>query len=133
MQLARSFSDRCCRSLKVGPMRLVTIMMITGIALSPGVGWAQMPTTVDADPNMPTKEGFNTDRAIFWRAPNFVPLRNPNWRSLSDARRSGDVSDDTPVLVFEAGGSTLVLVSSQMAYHHVAQGDMNGEPWMVTF
>jgi hypothetical protein len=25
------------------------------------------------------------------------------------------------------------LISSQMAYHHVAQGDMNGEPWMVTF
>ena len=74
-----------------------------------------------------------TSKLIPRRAPNFVPLRNPNWRSLSAARASGHVSDDTPVLVFEAGGSTLVLVSSQMAYHHVAQGDMNGEPWMVTF
>ncbi len=114
-------------------MRLVTIMMLTGIVLSPGVGQAQMPATVDADPNMPTKEGFDTDRAIFWKAPNFVPLRNPEWRSLGDTRRAGDISDNTPVLVFEAGGSTLVLVSSQMAYHHVAQGKMNGEPWMVTF
>ncbi len=114
-------------------MRPVTIMMLTAAALSPGMGRAQAFREVAADPNMPIKEGFDTDRAIFWRAPNFVPLRNPDWRSLSDARRSGDVSDDTPVLVFEAGGSTLVLVSSQMAYHHVAQGDMNGEPWMVTF
>ncbi len=114
-------------------MRSVAIMMLTAAALSPGMGRAQAFQAVHADPNMPTKEGFNTDRAIFWRAPNFVPLRNPNWRSLSDARRSGDVADDTPVLEFEAGGSTLVFVSSQMAYHHVAQGDMNGEPWMVTF
>ena len=108
-------------------------MMLTGTALSPGVGRAQMPATVDADPTMPTREGFDTNRAIFWKAPNFVPLRNPEWRPPSDTRRGGDVSDDTPVLVFEAGGSTLVLVSSQMAYHHVAQGEMNGEPWMVTF
>ena len=109
-------------------MRLFTITMLTVAALSP-----EMSGAVEADPNMPKKEGFDTDRAIFWRTPNFVPLRNPDWRSLSDARRAGDISDSTPVLVFEAGGSTLVLVSSQMAYHHVAQGDMNGEPWMVTF
>lgn len=114
-------------------MRLVTIMMLAGTALSPGVAWAQMPATIDVDPNMPTKEGFDTNRAIFWKAPNFVPLRNPEWRSLGDAHRAGDIPDDTPVLVFEVGGSTLVLVSSQMAYHHVAQGEMNGEPWMVTF
>ena len=114
-------------------MRLVSIVMLTGAALWPGTGRAQMPATVDADPNMPTKEGFDTDRAIFWKTPNFVPLRNPEWRSLSDVRRAGEISDDTPVLVFEAGSSTLVLVSSQIAYHHVAQGEMNGEPWMVTF
>ena len=114
-------------------MRLVPIAILTGAALLPGMGRAQMQPTVDPDPNMPTKEGFDINRAIFWAAPNFVPLRDPDWRSLSDARRAGDISDDTPVLVFEAGGSTLVLVSSQIAYHHVAQGEMNGEPWMVTF
>ena len=114
-------------------MRSITIMILAAAALSPGMGQAQRFEAADVDPDMPIKEGFDTDRAIFWRASNFVPLRNPEWRSLDDARRSGDVSDDTPVLVFEAGGSTLVLVSSQMAYHHVAQGDMNGEPWMVTF
>ena len=114
-------------------MRSVAIMMLTAAALSPGMGRAQAFQAVHADPNMPTKEGFDTGRAIFWRASNFVPLRNPEWRSLRAALRAGDVSDDTPVLMFEAGGSTLVLVSSQISYHHVAQGDMNGEPWMVTF
>ncbi|MCH7890888.1 MAG: hypothetical protein IH921_05225 [Gemmatimonadetes bacterium] len=114
-------------------MRLLTIMIFAAFAFSPGGGGAQAFQAVDADPNMPTREGFDTDRAIFWRAPNFVPFRNPDWRSLSDALRSGDVSDDTPVLVFEVAGTTLVLVSGQMAYHHVAQGHMYGEPWMVTF
>ena len=52
---------------------------------------------------------------------------------LAGARRAGNVADDTPVVVFEAGGKTLVLVSSSMSYHHVAQGEMAGEPWMVTF
>ena len=98
-------------------------------------GWveAQRFTAVPPPPGQPMKEGFDTARAIFWSEPNFVPLRNPEWEPLSDALRRGDVADDTPVLTFEAGGEHLVLVSSQMAYHHVAQGEMRGEPWMVTF
>ena len=114
-------------------MRSITIMMVMAAALFPGMGQAQGFQAVEADPNIPTIEGFDTGRAILWSAPNFVPLRHPEWRPLRDALRSRDVSDDTPVLVFDAGGSTMVLVSSQMSYHHVAQGDMNGEPWMVTF
>ena len=114
-------------------MRSIAIMILAAAAFTPGVGGAQGFQAVEADPNMPTKDGFDIGRAIFWSAPNFVPLRDPDWRPLRDARRARDVSDSTPVLVFEAGGSTLVLVASQMSYHHVAQGDMNGEPWMVTF
>ena len=114
-------------------MRLVTIALFAGTALAPGAGGAQRPTAVEADPTMPTRAGFDTGRALFWEAPNFVPLRDPEWQALRSVRRAGGVADDTPVLVFAAGGSTLVLVSRQMAYHHVAQGEMNGEPWMVTF
>jgi len=94
---------------------------------------AQRFTQVDPPPGQPAAEGFDTERALFWAEPNFIPLRDPEWISLASARRSRQVADDTPVLVFEAGGETLVLVSSQMSYHHVAQGDMAGEPWMVTF
>ncbi len=114
-------------------MRLTTITILAAAMLSPNTAWAQRFQAVEADPDMPTIEGFDTDRAIFWSAPNFLPLNDPEWTPLRDALRAGDVSDDSPVLVFEAGGSTLVLVTGQMAYHHVAQGDMNGEPWMVTF
>ena len=94
---------------------------------------AQFSDRLEADPNMAVKEGFDTDRAIFWARPNFTPLRDPEWQSLRAARRAGDVRDETTVVTFEVGGKTLVLVSGQMAYHHVAQGEMEGEPWMVTF
>ena len=94
---------------------------------------AQMPGMLDADPDMPMKEGFDTDRAIFWAEPNFVPLRNPEWQPLGGAMRAGDVSEDTPVLTMEVAGRTLVFIASQMSYHHVAQGEMAGEPWMITF
>ncbi len=94
---------------------------------------AQFSDRLEADPNMPVKEGFDTDRAILWARPNFTPLRDPEWQSLRGARRAGRVSDETTVLTFDVRGKTLVLVSGQMAYHHVAQGEMEGEPWMVTF
>lgn len=88
---------------------------------------------LEADPDMPRKDGFDTDRAIFWGQPNFVPLRDPEWKTLRSALRVGDVTDETIMLSFEIAGKTLALVSSQMSYHHVAQGEMEGEPWMVTF
>ncbi len=94
---------------------------------------AQFSDRLEADPDMPVKDGFDTDRAIFWARPNFTPLRDPELQSLRAARRAGKVRDETTVVTFDVGGKTLVLVSSQMAYHHVAQGDMEGEPWMVTF
>mgnify|MGYP001818000696 FL=1 len=106
---------------------------LAAVAFSPMEGQGQMPATVPADPDMPHKEGFDPDRAIFWQEPNFVPFRNPTWEPLGEALRAGKVEEDQPVMVFEMGGEAMVLVTSQMSYHHVAQGDRNGEPWMVTF
>jgi hypothetical protein len=91
------------------------------------------PPEIAVDPDLPVKEGFDVERAYLGRAPMFTPIRDPDWIPLRSARRDGAVADDTPVLVFEAGGETLVLVTAQMSYHHVAQGEMAGEPWMVTF
>ena len=93
----------------------------------------QFADLVPANPDMPVKDGFDIDRAIFWARPNFNPLRDPAWQSLQAVRGTGRVSDETTVLTFDVAGETLVLVSGQMAYHHVAQGEMEGEPWMVTF
>ena len=52
---------------------------------------------------------------------------------LADALDDRAVAGDAGVLVIEVAGSKLALVTRQMAYHHVAQGELAGEPWMVTF
>jgi len=106
---------------------------LTAAAIMTTDAEAQSFTAVPPPPNQPMAEGFDPERAIFWAEPNFIPLRDPQWLSLRDAVRSGEVDEDDPVLVFDAGGETLTLISSQMSYHHVAQGEMAGEPWMVTF
>ena len=113
-------------------LRAATFAFVAWTMLVTEAG-AQRFTQVPPDPDMPVAEGFDTERALLWAEPNFVPLRNPEWKPLRSARRGREVSDDTPVVAFEAGGETLVLVTSQMSYHHVAQGEMAGEPWMVTF
>jgi len=112
-------------------MRTITLTA-AGLTLATGL-MAQQFEEVEPDPNQRVKEGFDMGRAIFWESPNFIPLRNPEWQPLRAARRSGAVADDAPVVFFEIGGRTLAFVSSQIAYHHVAQGEIDGEPWMVTF
>ncbi len=39
----------------------------------------------------------------------------------------------TQLLVFERGGQRRSLLRHQMIYHHVAQGELAGEPYLVTF
>ena len=124
----RSFSQDVLSTLTGAALVIAALIASFGTPLA-----AQLSDRLEVDPNMPVKDGFDTDRAIFWSRPNFTPLRDPEWQSLRGARRAGDISDETTVVTFDVGGQALVLVSSQMAYHHVAQGEMEGEPWMVTF
>jgi hypothetical protein len=35
-------------------------------------------------------------------------------------------------MVIERNDWMLALLTKQMIYHHVAQGEMSGEPWMVS-
>ena len=94
---------------------------------------AQRFVAVPPPPDQPAAEGFDPERALFFAEPNFDPLRDPQWMLLADAHDEGRVSGDQPVIAFELKGRTFALVTSQMSYHHVAQGEVAGEPWMVTF
>lgn len=40
---------------------------------------------------------------------------------------------DTELMAFERGDQRRVLLVEEMMYHHVAQGDLAGEPYLVTF
>ena len=48
-------------------------------------------------------------------------------------RELSTLRDDEELLVFERGGQARALLLRQMSYHHVAQGELAGEPYLVTF
>ena len=109
--------------------------LLTAAGLAPEilVGQIQMSPEMPVDPEMPRKEGFDAERAFLGSAPTFTPFHDPSFESLEGALARGDVQEDTPLLVFAVGNETLALVTAQMSYHHVAQGEMAGEAWVVTF
>jgi hypothetical protein len=43
------------------------------------------------------------------------------------------LADDEELLVFGRGDQYRALIMRQMVYHHVAQGELAGEPYLVTF
>ncbi len=51
------------------------------------------------------------------------------YQKLQDALAQGLIGPDTKLMHFEVGGQSVTLLQTQMAYHHVAQGELNGEAW----
>jgi hypothetical protein len=46
---------------------------------------------------------------------------------------SAGLADAEELLVFGRGDQYRALILRQMVYHHVAQGELAGEPYLVTF
>lgn len=40
---------------------------------------------------------------------------------------------DEQLIIFERSGEKRALLVRQMAYHHAAQGELAGEPFLITF
>lgn len=73
---------------------------------------------------------FDAKRA-FLRGPDLfrrfrVPARN-------DVLVRAGLPPDEPLLVAERGGERLAFLVAELAYHHVAQGELAGLPFLVTF
>ena len=70
---------------------------------------------------------YTADRTIFepFEVTGTVPLRDALAEELLDS--------ETALLVLEHEAGRIALVTDQLAYHHVAQGKIVGEPWMVSF
>jgi hypothetical protein len=63
----------------------------------------------------------------------FEPFRVRETQLLRGALRAGTLDPLTSLLVLDRPGGRLALVTDQMAIHHVAQGETNGDPWLVSF
>ncbi len=62
---------------------------------------------------------------------SFVPLRPKPRASIPLAQAK--LPPARELLVFERGGEHRALIAREMAYHHVAQGELAGEPYLVSF
>lgn len=76
---------------------------------------------------------FDVSRAILHDRDAFPPFDVATTRPLHESLAQDQVSADTPVQVFELHGQALAFLVQQLSWHHVARGQTNGEPWLVTF
>ncbi|NNF29597.1 MAG: hypothetical protein HKN73_20405 [Gemmatimonadetes bacterium] len=80
-----------------------------------------------------TAQDFDEGRAFLSDAPMFEAFYPETYERLEDLRDEGRLTDDAALLVVTRGNEALALLTMQMSYHHIAQGDLEGEPWMVSF
>ena len=76
---------------------------------------------------------FDPSRAILHETSMFQPFYVTETVPLRQALEDGTLEKNTPLALMDHPDGQLTLVMSQLMYHHLAQGEMNGEPWMVSF
>jgi len=96
----------------------------TGVALA---------SSTEGDGEMKRVVGFEPGRAILSDVWGFDPFPVSKMEPLKDALEAGLVREETAVLLLDRGDTRLALLTEQMSYHHIAQGELEGEPWMVAF
>ena len=76
---------------------------------------------------------FDLDRAWISESGQVEPFLVEQTKPLAAALDARELEKSTWLLVVEHPTGRLALVTDQLAYHHVAQGSIRGEPWMVSF
>ncbi|MEO1254987.1 MAG: hypothetical protein AAFY41_08890 [Bacteroidota bacterium] len=82
---------------------------------------------------MVTQERFDASRAILKDKDMFKPLQVTKTIPLAQALDKGKVSADTDLLLVNHPQEAIALHKGEMAYHHIAQGEIAGEPYLVSF
>ncbi len=67
---------------------------------------------------------------LSWKGFAFQPLQVPADGTLLSGL---GLPPDLELIILTRGRSARALIAREMAYHHVAQGELNGEPYMVSF
>jgi len=92
-----------------------------------------LPLPFWASPVSAQSDEFDIDIARVGVGGRFKPFRVTETEPLQAAMSANKLQGDTRVLVMEHPAGRLAFLTDQMVYHHVAQGETNGEPWMVSF
>lgn len=67
---------------------------------------------------------------LSWKGFAFTPLQVPD-KGVPLFRLN--LPANLELIIVKRGEAARALVAREMAYHHVAQGQLNGEPYMVSF
>jgi hypothetical protein len=76
---------------------------------------------------------FDLSRAQLWKKDRFQRFVVKSSESLEMAVKEGKIGGDEQILIVERNGERLAFAIFQIAYHHVAQGELTGQPYLVTF
>ena len=80
-----------------------------------------------------TANSFDINRYSTFGAGFFETYYVQESQLLREALIAGLVTEDTDLLVTKTEAGNLALIRDQMAFHHIAQGSVNGKDWMATF
>lgn len=88
-----------------------------------------------------TTPPFDASRAHLSATDDFPPynVEAAVERPLRDVLASGEILPETELVITERVAPTatnptpLAFIDRQLAFHHVAQGEFAGHPWMVSF
>ena len=73
---------------------------------------------------------FDISKAVLRDEPMFAPFQV---RDRGVALRDAKLEARTELLLMERDGAAIAFLLRQMAYHHVAQGEFAGEPYLISF
>jgi hypothetical protein len=80
-----------------------------------------------------THAEFDATRAMLRDSNTFEPFYVKQTIPLQEALANKMLAPDTELLLLDHPDTPIALIKAQMAYHHVAQGEIAGEPWLVSF
>ena len=107
--------------MSIGPIRFARAMALFVLPLS---FWAAAVSGQYID--------FDIDIARIGGG-RFEPFLVSETEPMRPAMSAGKLQDDTRLLVMDHPAGLLAFLTDQMTYHHVAQGEIDDEPWMVSF
>ena len=76
------------------------------------------------------RDGFDPERADFSGPDMFQRFEVPDEGELL---RDVGLNGDDVIIIVERKGERRALLVKQLAYHHLAQGELAGEPYLVSF
>ena len=80
-----------------------------------------------------TANSFDINRYSTFGAGFFETYYVQDTQLLQEALSAELVAENTDMLITTTDEGYLGLIRDQMAFHHIAQGTVNGKDWMATF